>query len=158
VKVTLVRFAYFADYTLGWLTADEERFATIERPWLPNPDGPGGTLSKSCVPEGTYVVRPHDTDRFPGTYALVNETLGVYYQERPSGQKWGRTAILIHKGNFVRDVIGCIAIGARHARPNGQHGVVESTVALERLRVLLGRTERHELGIMPTFGITNPSL
>src|SRR5690606_41150400 len=50
----------------------------------------------------------------PNTYALVNEALGVYYQQRPAGQTWGRTAILIHVGNFVSDVIGCVAVGMSH--------------------------------------------
>jgi hypothetical protein len=161
MKLTLVRFAYLPDCTLGWMIAEPYRFATIERPWLPNPNGPGGTLKKSCVPEGTYVVRPHDGTDFQGVYALTNETLGVFYQTTPpecgppNARLWGRTAILIHAGNFVRDVIGCIALGSRHVRPNGERAVVESGVALGRLRTLLGRAERHELGIMPTFGITS---
>jgi len=46
----LTRFAYHTTCTLGWLTLDELRLATIERPWLPNPLGPGGQTLVSCVP------------------------------------------------------------------------------------------------------------
>jgi len=73
----LTRFAYHTTCTLGWLTLDELRLATIERPWLPNPLGPGGQTLVSCVPEGCYEVFPHDTPRYPQTYALVNPALGV---------------------------------------------------------------------------------
>lgn len=141
---TLNRFAYLPLCTLGWLTFGSARFATIERPWLPNPDGPGGKLSLSCVPDGEYTLIPHTSQRFPSTYALIGESLGVYYQQRPAGQAWGRTAILIHVGNFVTDVIGCIAVGLRH----GGDCVTNSRDAMDRLRAVLGR-ERHHLTIRP---------
>jgi hypothetical protein len=90
-------------------------------------------------------VRPHHSARFPNTYALVNEALGVYYQTRPAGQKWGRTAILIHVGNFVTDVIGCIAVGTGH---DSYSSVVSSRVAMDKLRAALGN-EEHGILIHP---------
>lgn len=149
--VEIVRYAYLTDCTLGTLQAGALRLATIERPWLPNPDGQGGLLSRSCVPDGTYELRPHDSERFPGTYALVNETLGVYYQTRPAGQTWGRTAILIHVGNRVKDVIGCVAVGLEHGELYGSRAVLSSRQAMEQLRGMLGRNY-HELVIRPTRG------
>lgn len=137
MTITLTRFAYLPDCTLGWIFVGNLRLATIERPWIPNPKGPGGTPRTSCVPDGTYNVRPHHSEKFPETYAIVNHALGVYYQpgDVPAGQPWGRTAILIHKGNTVADVVGCIAIGLTHMG----HSVRDSAVALGKLRTLQGR-------------------
>lgn len=145
MNVLLERFAYLPTVTLGWLIAGDLRLATLERPWIPNPDGPGGKLSQSCVPDGHYTIRPHHSQKFPNTYALVNEALGVYYQTRPAGQTWGRTAILIHVGNFVADVIGCVAVGMSHG---GTTSVSQSRVAMDRLREVLGR-DNHYLTIVP---------
>jgi hypothetical protein len=137
----LVRFAYLDNCTIGWLDADSIKLATIERPWIRNNAGPGGKRRESCVPDGQYVLRPHTSDRFPDTYALVNPDLGIWYQpdEIPGGQAWGRSAILIHAGNRVSDVIGCIAVGLRHTFFGGEHAVLESQKALGQLRVVLGK-------------------
>lgn len=143
--LTLERFAYLDTATVGHLCAGELKLATIERPWLKNQDGPGGALSKSCIPDGTYQIRPHTSERFPNTYAIVNEELGVYYQTRPDGQTWGRTAILIHIGNFVTDVIGCVAVGLQHG---GTSAVTNSRSAMDKLREVLKR-DRHEIIIKP---------
>jgi hypothetical protein len=98
------------------------------------------------VPDGDYSIIPHNSPKFPNTYALINADLGVYYQpiDKPSGQAWGRTAILIHTGNFVSDVVGCIAVGETH----GGKSVVRSREAMGQLRTILGR-ERHTLHIHP---------
>lgn len=151
MNLELVRHSYLDEFTLGALKTPEFRLATIERPWLPNPDGLGGMVSESCVPDGPYQLIPHDSEDFPGTFALVAHYLGVYYQGRPEGQTWGRTAILIHVGNYVHDVEGCIAVGMSHGRLEGQRAVRRSRGAMDRLRELLGR-ERHQLHIRPTRG------
>jgi hypothetical protein len=137
----LTRFAYHSSCTLGWMSVGELRLATLERPWLPNPLGPGGQTMVSCVPEGRYDVLPHDSSRYPQTYALRNHTLGVYYLPKhvPAGQRWGRTAILIHAGTTVSDVVGCIAVGLDHATAGEQHCISETGLALSRLRERLGR-------------------
>ncbi|MBX6381456.1 MAG: hypothetical protein IRZ07_00575 [Microbispora sp.] len=147
----LTRFAYLRSCTLGMLRFGELELATIERPWIPNPAGPGGRPRESCIPDGMYTVRPHASQRFPNTYALINHALGVYYQpgDVPPGQPWGRTAILIHVGNSVQDVIGCIAVGMHHAAE--QLMVVDSRIAMDRLRNVLGR-DTHQLIIRPVAG------
>lgn len=142
--MALDRFAYLPDCTLGWLMIGALRLATIERPWKPNPKGQGGIPRESCVPDGLYTVRPHHSEKFPETYALVNAARGVYYQpgDVPAGQQWGRSAILIHAGNTANDVVGCIAIGLRHEVSGADlHYIGDSRVALGKLRALLGRDE-----------------
>lgn len=96
--------------TLGTLRVAEKKLYTIERPWIP--DSPGGKPSLSCVPAGRYRLirhkRPRTSKLVP---ALINPGLSVFYrpEDRPNGV--GRSLILIHSGNWVTNVIGCIAPG-----------------------------------------------
>lgn len=152
VSLRLERLAYLRQCTVGRLELPSGPIYTLERPWLPNPAGPGGTLRESCIPDGRYVVRPHSSERFPGTYALTNEEFGVYYQQRPAGQAWGRTAILIHKANTVGDVIGCVGVGIEYVIYSDRVALVRSADALELLRAALPRSERHELIVAPCRG------
>lgn len=151
MNVQLVRFAYLDSATLGYLYAGPLRLATIERPWLPHPDGPGGRTRLSCIPDGTYTIAPWDSTRFPGTYILSNPAHGVYRQpgDIPPGQTWGRSAILIHVGNFVSDVVGCIAVGVMHSHERLM--VMDSRAAMHDLRGVLSRNT-HTLQIRPVAG------
>ena len=142
MMVVLRRFAYLPDCTLGWLIVGQSRFATLERPWIPNPAGAGGLPRQSCVPEGSYALRPHDSARFPVSYVIESGECGVYAQGLPHGQAWGRVGILIHPGNSVADVIGCIAVGSAHryASGAGQWQVPDSRVTMKALRAAIGLT------------------
>jgi Family of unknown function (DUF5675) len=154
VTVTLTRFAYLHECTLGWLVFNSLRLATIERPWITNPSGPGGKRMQSCVPDGSYLLSPHDSEKFPQTYVLSNPTLGVFVNpsDISSNADWGRSAVLIHQGNKVDDVVGCIAVGEAHGIVSGQHWVNASAQALKRLRDVLVRTDTHQLDIVPFVG------
>lgn len=156
--LTLTRFAYLPQCTLGWLHAGPLLLATMERPWRLNPLGAGGMPRESCVPDSTYIVRPHNSDKFPNTFALVNHAAGIYYQpgDMPIGQQFGRSAILIHAGNRVRDVVGCIAVAMRHDWILGEHAVLDSQIALAKLRDVLMR-DQHQLTIRPTAGTSEQS-
>lgn len=156
--IELVRHAYLPQATLGWLKLGALRIATLEEPWYPDLNGPGGqrregALAESCVPDGTYRLVPHDSEKFPGVYALVAPDLGVYRWpgDIPAGQRWGRSAILIHAGNSTTDIMGCIAVGKRHGYEQGMPWVYESRAALDQLRERLKR-DTHVLTIRPTHG------
>jgi hypothetical protein len=151
MDIEIVRVAYLRTCTFGVLRVGDLVLETLERPWIENPAGPGGVRRESCVPDGKYDLIPHSSQTFPDTYALINRTLGVYYQpfEIPQGQRWGRSAILIHAGNFVSDVIGCIAVGMR--RDEKAQCLVDSRVAMNKLRSVLGR-DKHSLMIRPIAG------
>ena len=142
---------------MGFLTVGAKRFATLEEGWRADPQGPGGQrregiLTESCVPDGPYELRPHTSAKYPdGVYALVNETLGVYYQNRPQGQPWGRQAILIHPGNTIQDIEGCILVGLTHGTLEGRQAVLSSRDAFSQLKALLGAS-RHQLVIRATHG------
>lgn len=145
MELTLTRHTYNERCTLGTLEVGDLKLFTVEKPQVANPNGPGGMPKISCIDEGQYSVMPHDSEKFPGTYRLQNTQRGVYSwpDDIPVGQKWGRSAILLHKGNSAIDVIGCIAIGTHPAAD----GVAGSGNALLALRNLLGHTETHRLMI-----------
>lgn len=155
MDLILHRYTYLPDMTVGRLHAGSTSYATIERPWLANPAGRGGVRRESCVPDGEYRLVPHDSARFPGTYALINPELGVWHRRRPAHQAWGRTAILVHAGNRVRDVVGCIALGMSHGRLDGERAVVQSQAAMRSLREALGRGGEHRLIISALMGATD---
>lgn len=158
MNLTLVRYAYLAEATLGWLTAGDLRLATLEEPWIADPDGPGGQrregqLVESCIPDGNYDVLPHDGAKFQNVWVLVNPRLGVYRSpvDIPVRQPWGRSAVLIHSGNSTSDILGCIAVGTRYGFEANKPWVYESRKALDQLRAVLGRDE-HDLTIRPVAG------
>jgi hypothetical protein len=164
VKLALIRYAYLASATLGFLYVpgiDVPHFATIEEPWHPNPAGPGGSRLDveriaSCVPDGEYRLVPHSSPKHPDVWALLNPALGVYHMpgEIPPGQKWGRSAVLIHVANTTKDIEGCIGVGLRVDTVSP--GVFESSAAIADLRRVLARDE-HQLTIRPTRGTTEPT-
>lgn len=159
MNLTLVRHAYLGTATLGYLYAGHLKLPTLEEPWTPDPDGPGGQRRQpgkpeSCIPDGSYVLRPHVSPRFQqGVWALINHDLGVYYQpgDIPDGQLWGRSAILIHAANRTADILGCVAVGMRYQILDNEHVVLESRAAIDQLRGVLGR-EAHSLVIRPIAG------
>lgn len=88
---TLERFAYLPSGTLGELRIEgQPKFWTVERPWRDNAKG------ISCIPEGEYALKPHMGRIQPA----------IWIDGVP-----GRTAILIHAGNTMADLQGCIAPG-----------------------------------------------
>lgn len=157
MNAVIVRHAYLPDVTLGTLYAGSLILATLEEPWIANPFGPGGQRRQpgkheSCVPDGAYELFPHNSAKHPNCWALHSPRLGVWQALPPPGLPYGRSAILIHTGNTVADTEGCILVGMRHGRGvDGQPMVLESRVALERLRTALGNLS-HTLQLRPTAG------
>ena len=117
----------------GFLSFGKTILATIERPWLPHPDQPGGTPFQSCIPDGTYELRPHTRPSGKESLALINPALGVYYEQHEVPDDGGRYLILIHAGNWVTDIVGCIAPGlSKGDSPQGRM-VKSSAVAMQKV-------------------------
>ncbi len=116
----ITRFRTSEQGTFGKLTAAGWSFwcYTVEKPWKDN------TPYISCIPEGLYRVEVWDSEKFPVSYIL---------QDVP-----GRTYILLHPGNTVDDVVGCIAPGMKLGTLGELEAVLESWEAMEKLRELQG--------------------
>lgn len=119
MKITLSRI-YKDTCTLGILRVGKEVFYTIEKPWQQNQQ------NVSCIPEGFYTFKPHgwrgENVRFERVWEIENVP--------------NRSAILLHVGNYVQDVIGCVAIGMDIN--TGSNMVMNSNKAISRLRSLIG--------------------
>ena len=89
--ITLERFCYHPEGTLGVIRVDGELFYSVEKPWLDN------APNVSCVPEGTYKTSWRDSPKFGETWHI---------KDVPD-----RTYILIHAANYPTDVHGCIGLG-----------------------------------------------
>lgn len=79
------------DCTLGRLSYGEYQCFTLELPWV------GNQVRISCIPPGAYEGRK-----------IISPSLGecIDILNVP-----GRTYIRIHRGNFTRQILGCILVG-----------------------------------------------
>jgi hypothetical protein len=121
MKAELLR-TYQPKQTIGELLIDGVEFCkTLELKWLDN------TRSKSCIPEGTYKVvkRLAHAKRKYDHFHVLNV---------PS-----RSYILIHTGNYSRQILGCILVGDKHIDldKDGLVDVANSTVTLKKLYDLM---------------------
>ena len=122
-KVILERFCYSDDGTFGYLMLPNgDYLATVERPWLEN------LRNISCIPIGSYRCEPSRYNR--GGYNAF-EVMNVQ----------GRTNILFHRGNFVRESQGCILINERHsATDRGEWCGINSRSAFSHFMQSLGHS------------------
>lgn len=124
--ITLQRFYGPGDMgTFGILRLPEFECFTVERPWR------GNSPNVSCIPEGEYQLIPSRYLRGGyDTYEIVKVP--------------DRTAIKIHVGNTMLNVLGCIALGSALGwvesplKSGYRWGVVSSKTAfdefMERMR------------------------
>ncbi|KKL53222.1 hypothetical protein LCGC14_2277610 [marine sediment metagenome] len=124
---------------MGSLTFDNVSVHTIERPWLPT--DPGGMPFESSVPAGRYELVPHVRSNGDIVRALVNPGLGVYYLKGDRTNSVGRYLILIHAGNWVTDIVGCIAPGYGRTVSGKGPMVTQSRKAMSLLMNWLGDDE-----------------
>lgn len=162
--VKLFRFSYSPTETEGILRVGSLELATIEQPWVPNPNGaPGGKPFQSCIPDGmyrlTYFQRPNGDNAF----LIWNPDLGVYRNEDDHEPGKGRHLCLIHKANWAHQVQGCVAPGMlREAMPRPVDGfnaqaVRQSGTAMGKLYGQL-KHEQHILSITSTKGAKDVSV
>lgn len=97
----------------GKLLAD-----TVELPWINN------CPRTSCIPQGEYRCRKYSGTKFKDVWLL---------EDVPH-----REDILIHNGNTILDILGCIAVGTGRGTVDTKSGplpgVLNSRVTLNKLR------------------------
>jgi hypothetical protein len=109
-------------HTIGRLTVDGQFYCyTLELPWLEN------ACNISCIPSGSYIIKMIDSPKFGSCYQLSDVC--------------GRTHILIHSGNTVDDIEGCILLGTSCGVLNGKEAVLNSKSAINSFHSLLGGDE-----------------
>lgn len=124
--LTLRRLKDNRKATRGEMVVDGITLHTLEEPWRDN------QKSISCIPAGTYDVVPHGWELdSPFRFKRVYRLLGT----EP------RTAILIHAGNTVDDIEGCILVGTHLGTLNGKEAVLNSRNAMVFLRDFMGQKE-----------------
>ena len=98
MKILIERIDYGDKQTIGRLYLlnrhDEvvEQFWSLELPWKDN------KKRVSCIPEGEYIGKRNES---------VKHGDSIWIQDVPN-----RSEILIHKGNYYTDILGCILIGS----------------------------------------------
>ena len=119
MKVVISR-EYGKMQTLGSLVVFDGKEILLKVLTLELPDL-GNQKSISCIPEGKYIVHRIYSPKFGNCFHL---------QDVP-----GRTAILIHRGNYTKDTRGCILVGMNHIDIDGDglKDVNDSTTAMTKL-------------------------
>lgn len=122
MRAEIIR-SYLPAETLGelivWDDQNDEAFRckTLELPWKNNAN------NISCIPEGEYLVvkrKAHNLRKYDHFHVTDVK---------------GRTWILIHTGNKISHIQGCILVGNefKHIDNDGNLDVVNSTVTLKVL-------------------------
>lgn len=124
-EARLTRFAYTPQGTFGRLAVAGKEFYTVERPWLDNKS------NVSCIPEGTYALKMRDSG------VVTRSTGGAYSRGWEVTNVKGRSFIMIHPGNTLEDLQGCISPGKALGAVNGKWGVLSSRPAFDELMSLL---------------------
>ena len=126
--------------TYGQLEIDGTTLAphTVEKPWVPHPDHPGGTPFQSCIPAGRYLCirRPHFTKR-EAKYVIISHGLHVFETELELPPEGGRYACLFHAANAPSEVVGCIGLGSPHAFVHNQWAVGRSAATMQEFNALM---------------------
>ena len=140
MNLFLTREQYLADCTLGVLSAGPHKIFTLEPPWLAGP-GRGGVHHYSCVPVGSYRVRPYARPSGEKVWLLSNAALDVF--ELPADGKLrdgARSLVMIHAAVYPHDVIDGIGVGTNRMKTSLGWMLENSRDAMNRLRTAVGST------------------
>ena len=118
IQLTLTRDVTSPLGTFGILSAGGVPICnTCELQWDDNqPD-------TSCIPPGVYQCIRHNGARFENVWEIT----GVP----------GRSAILLHTGNTIKDTDGCILVGNGFSKINDMPALTDSVLTLNHLRSIL---------------------
>jgi hypothetical protein len=150
MKGKLYRWNWGMDCTQSVMVFGGLTLHTIEKPYVRAEGHPGGEPFRSCVEPGKYDLVPFVRPDGSSVYQLLNPELGVYEFESDMPAEGGRYLILIHTGNWAKDVVGCIAPGLTEDVDNsGNPMVASSALAMKKLMGLLNQGDNHTLEIVP---------
>lgn len=133
--ITLERFAHTRWGTFGTLTIDDWQCVTVERPWLQN------AQNISCIPVGRYALRLRDSG------VVERSTQGAFDRGWEVCDVIDRSYIMLHPGNTMDDLEGCIAVGRELGFINGKWAVTDSQATFSDLMARLARDSEWRLAI-----------
>lgn len=87
----------------------------------------------SCVPDGKYQLIRHTRPNGDLVLALRNPDLDVYYDPGQLPAEGGRCLVLLHAGNYIDDIEGCIAPGLTRVIHQGRPMVQHSRSAMKEI-------------------------
>lgn len=122
MKAKLYRIFKDEKQTLGELQVGGASFFTLELPDLNNDGIKDNEVRESCIPDGIYPVHKHSSPKFGRTF---------WIKEVP-----GRSAILIHPGNYYYHTLGCILVGTDQ-RDLNKDGLIDNVSSKKAMRALL---------------------
>lgn len=133
--IKLERFAYSPYGTFGRFVMGDFRAFTVERPWADN------RARESCIPEGMYTVKPHQSPKFGSCFSISGGSVSIY----PDPNK-ARSLVLIHPANTMDELLGCIALGSTLGFVNNKWAVLNSRATVQQFYSLAaGRTLSMEI-------------
>lgn len=91
---------------------------TLENPYLLN------KRNVSCIPVGTYVCAPYNSERYKNCYVVTNVP--------------DRDNIIFHIGNTEKDTKGCILPGLSFGELRSVPAVLNSGKAMDKIRGIIG--------------------
>lgn len=124
LKMFIYRDKYEKEQTLGTLGVFEDGKRLFYCQTLELEDDKN-KKQKSCIPKGTYTVKKRYSSKFGNHLHITNVP--------------GRTAILIHSGNYHRDILGCVLVGTsyQHLDKDGYLDIISSVPTLKKLLAVL---------------------
>ena len=130
VRLTLLRETPGADRTMGVLLYGQLVLCQTMEPG-------DADLEAPRVAPGWYRCEPHgwgpEDVKFRQTWALVGRDVAHFPEPGVA-----RSAVLLHAGNTDDQTRGCIVVGKRRGEINCEPAVLDSRVAMDALRDLIG--------------------
>ena len=107
---------------------------------------PYGQPFESCVPEGSYTLVWHRSQKYGMSWHLQGD--GVWLVERDRATEAERYACLIHAANWPHQLAGCIALGMARRFVESRDGIERSRLAVQQFESLLSQNKQYELLII----------
>lgn len=125
MKIKIIRLKYEKEQTLGDLFVYDDSGKQIFTCKTLELEDDNNTKQKSCIPKGNYNVVKRHSAKFNDHFHILNVP--------------NREYILIHAGNYHRDILGCVLVGSayQHLDNDGYIDITNSKVTLNKLLALL---------------------
>lgn len=124
----LLRVEESEEGTIGIWRIDKIMFCvTLEPPDFLN------KIKISSIPIGQYICKRYSSEKHPDTFEITNVP--------------GRTKILLHPGNKIKDTEGCVCLAEKQGKLKGDRAVLNSGVTFKNFMHVMRGTPEFSLTI-----------